>query len=91
MKAMSEIAHFFRTLVIFISVAGGVAGTLFLGDKYFQLREQEIKYAAIDACGQLARVSFESKDANGQITRSELPATDSYKQCLKEKGIETSK
>ena len=89
---MKTVSEMLRTFVVIASVAAVVGAMFFLGDRYLQIREKQLKFSAIDACGQVGRVSFESKDAvTGQVTRSELPATDSYKQCLKEKGIEVNK
>jgi hypothetical protein len=86
MKATNEL---FRTLAIIAGIAGVLVISYMFGDRYLSMKDKQTKFMAIDACAHIARVSFESRDeATGQITRSELPSTDAYKQCMKDKGIE---
>ena len=44
--------------------------------------------SAIDSCYQAGRVVFRQFDANGyEIQQSELPANDTFQECMKSKGL----
>jgi hypothetical protein len=48
----------------------------------------DTRNSAIDTCYQAGRVTFRQYDANGfEIQQSELPANDTFKECMQYKGL----
>lgn len=76
-----------KIVLAIISSVGmiAVAVVAFFGITVYQT---QVKNQAIDACFQAGRVTFRQIDENGnESQRSDLPATDTFKECLKAKNV----
>lgn len=77
---MKIIASLLITLAL-LAVAG-------IGYLAVEAYKQENHHTAVDMCYQAGRVTFRQLDENGnEIQQSELPANDTFKECMQYKGL----